>query len=87
MPTSAWNLPNMALVEVLLPDSATPMKPSSGATTMKADAELGEGAGQRAGHARIVEDISQAEDEDADQAGAPHLRPGLGENLAELRSR
>src|ERR1700722_6833959 len=35
-PTSAWNLPNMALVEVLLPDSATPMKPNSGATTMKA---------------------------------------------------
>ena len=34
-PTSAWNLPNMALVEVLLPDKATPMKPSSGATTMK----------------------------------------------------
>ena len=34
-PTKAWNLPNMALVEVLLPESATPMKPSSGATTMK----------------------------------------------------
>src|ERR1700692_4504541 len=26
-PTNAWNLPNMALVEVLLPDRATPMKP------------------------------------------------------------
>ncbi len=35
-PTRAWNLPNMALVEVLLPDSATPMKPRIGATTMKA---------------------------------------------------
>src|SRR3984885_14305118 len=34
-PTSAWNLPNMALVEVLLPDNATPMKPRIGATTMK----------------------------------------------------
>src|ERR1700756_520800 len=35
-PTSAWNLPNIALVDVLLPDSATPMKPRIGATTMKA---------------------------------------------------
>jgi hypothetical protein len=35
-PTSAWNLPNMVLVDVLDPDSATPMKPSSGATTMNA---------------------------------------------------
>ena len=35
LPTSAWNLPNMALVEVLEPDSATPMKPRTGATTMK----------------------------------------------------
>ena len=35
-PTSAWNLPNMALVEVLEPDRATPMKPSIGATTTKA---------------------------------------------------
>src|SRR6202451_121544 len=34
-PTSAWNFPNMALVEVLLPDKATPMKPRIGATTMK----------------------------------------------------
>src|SRR6516164_7936032 len=34
-PTKAWNFPNMALVDVLLPDSATPMKPSSGATMMK----------------------------------------------------
>src|SRR5262249_15924930 len=34
-PTKAWNFPNMALVEVLLPESATPMKPSSGATMMK----------------------------------------------------
>src|SRR5215475_3086566 len=37
LPTSAWNVPNMALVEVLLPESATPMKPRSGATTIKAD--------------------------------------------------
>src|ERR1700744_602470 len=36
-PTRAWNLPNIALVEVLLPDSATPMKPRIGATTMKAE--------------------------------------------------
>src|SRR5215470_18965353 len=35
-PTSAWNLPNIALVEVLLPDKATPMNPRIGATTMKA---------------------------------------------------
>lgn len=40
LPTKAWNAPNMALVEVLLPDSATPMKPSSGATTMKATPSL-----------------------------------------------
>jgi hypothetical protein len=30
----------MALVEVLLPDKATPMKPSNGATTMKAEERL-----------------------------------------------
>src|SRR5215469_6529736 len=35
-PTSAWNLPNMALVEVFDPDSATPMKPRIGATMMNA---------------------------------------------------
>jgi predicted metalloprotease len=29
-----WNAPNMALVEVLLPDSATPIHPRMGATTM-----------------------------------------------------
>src|ERR1700722_5342485 len=33
-PTSAWNLPNIALVEVFDPESATPMKPRMGATTM-----------------------------------------------------
>lgn len=32
--TDTWNAPNMALVEVLEPDSATPMKPKIGATTM-----------------------------------------------------
>ena len=36
LPTSAWNSPNIALVEVLLPDSATPIQPRIGATTMKA---------------------------------------------------
>src|SRR5206468_2570887 len=35
-PTSAWNLPNIALVDVFEPDSATPMKPRIGATTMNA---------------------------------------------------
>src|SRR5204862_8025504 len=35
-PTSAWNLPNMALVEVFEPERATPMKPSTGATMMNA---------------------------------------------------
>src|SRR5262249_21964853 len=35
-PTSAWNLPNIALVEVLLPDSATPIQPRIGATRMNA---------------------------------------------------
>src|SRR6516162_5348656 len=33
-PTSAWNLPNIALVEVFEPESATPMKPRIGASTM-----------------------------------------------------
>src|SRR5580700_2856956 len=37
LPTSAWNGPNMAFVEVLLPESATPMKPRIGATMMKAE--------------------------------------------------
>src|SRR5579872_4882865 len=32
-PTEAWNAPNMALVEVLLPESATPIHPRIGATT------------------------------------------------------
>src|SRR5215471_2139521 len=36
-PTSAWNLPNTALVDVLLPDRATPMNPRIGATMMKAE--------------------------------------------------
>src|SRR5215467_4603741 len=36
VPTSAWNLPNIAFVEVFEPDSATPMKPSIGETTMNA---------------------------------------------------
>ena len=36
VPTSAWNLPNMAFVEVFEPESATPMKPRIGATMMKA---------------------------------------------------
>src|SRR5579863_10105984 len=35
-PTKAWNLPNIALVEVFEPDSATPMKPRIGETMMKA---------------------------------------------------
>src|SRR6266513_1564095 len=35
-PTSAWNLPNMAFVEVFEPERATPMKPSIGATMMNA---------------------------------------------------
>src|SRR5437016_6025013 len=35
-PTSAWNLPNMALVEVFEPERATPMKPSTGATMKNA---------------------------------------------------
>ena len=34
LPTSTWNAPNIALVEVLLPDSATPIQPRIGATTM-----------------------------------------------------
>src|SRR5579883_2703 len=34
LPTEAWNAPNIALVEVLLPDSATPIQPSAGATMM-----------------------------------------------------
>src|SRR5581483_819427 len=34
--TRAWNLPNIALVEVLEPDSATPMNPRMGETTMNA---------------------------------------------------
>src|ERR1700730_12946577 len=34
LPTEAWNAPNMALVEVLLPDSATPIQPRIGATMM-----------------------------------------------------
>src|SRR5271166_5070093 len=34
LPTEAWNAPNIALVEVLLPDSATPIQPSIGATMM-----------------------------------------------------
>src|ERR1700684_56621 len=49
LPTSAWNVPNMALVEVLLPDKATPMKPSSGATTMKAAPSLEKALGAAAG--------------------------------------
>src|SRR6516162_1243803 len=35
-PTRAWNFPNMAFVDVLLPDSATPIQPRMGATRMKA---------------------------------------------------
>src|SRR5256885_15177452 len=35
-PTSAWNLPNMALVEVFDPDRPTPMKLCTGATMMNA---------------------------------------------------
>jgi len=31
-PTEAWNAPNMAFVEVLLPESATPIQPRMGAT-------------------------------------------------------
>jgi len=34
LPTSAWNAPNIALVDVLLPESATPIHPRIGATTM-----------------------------------------------------
>src|SRR5215467_11849847 len=34
LPTDAWKAPNMALVEVLLPDRATPIQPRTGATTM-----------------------------------------------------
>src|ERR1700761_4927278 len=36
LPTSIWKWPNIALVEVLLPDSATPIQPRIGATTTKA---------------------------------------------------
>src|ERR1700740_3511674 len=35
-PTSAWNLPNIVFVEVFEPESATPMNPRIGQTTMKA---------------------------------------------------
>src|SRR5690349_24031126 len=34
LPTIAWNAPNMALVDVLLPESATPIQPRIGATTI-----------------------------------------------------
>src|SRR5271165_672658 len=33
-PTETWNAPNMAFVEVLLPESATPIQPRMGATMM-----------------------------------------------------
>ena len=33
-PTATWNAPNMAFVEVLLPESATPIQPMMGATMM-----------------------------------------------------
>ena len=35
-PTSAWNLPNMAFVEVFEPERATPMNPRIGATMTNA---------------------------------------------------
>ena len=33
-PTAYWNPPNSAFVEVLLPDSATPIQPRMGASRM-----------------------------------------------------
>jgi hypothetical protein len=33
-PTAYWNPPNSALVEVLLPESATPIQPRIGASKM-----------------------------------------------------
>ncbi|HEX7266417.1 MAG TPA: hypothetical protein VF256_03220 [Streptosporangiaceae bacterium] len=33
-PTAYWNPPNSAFVEVLRPDSATPIQPRSGASRM-----------------------------------------------------
>src|SRR5579872_5189108 len=36
-------------------------------------ADLGEGAGEGAGHARVVEDIGKPEDKHANEACAPHL--------------
>src|ERR1700761_802978 len=65
-PTSAWNLPHMALV--LLPDSAVPIKPRIGATTMM----YGPSAENALASDPAMpenEDVCQAEDEDADQAG------------------
>src|SRR5271157_5557905 len=34
LPTANWNAPNMAFVDVLLPESATPIQPRIGATMM-----------------------------------------------------
>src|SRR5262249_26646056 len=36
---------------------------------------------ERARHTGVVEHVGESEDEHADQAGAPHLRPGLREDL------
>src|SRR5215471_11254766 len=47
-PTSAWNLPNIAFVEVLLPERASRCHDDED------NAELGKGLGQRARHAGIV---------------------------------
>ena len=76
----------MALVEVLLPDSATPMKPRIGATTMKYGPSAENALASDPAVPQKFKTIGQAEDEDADQAGAPHLRPGFLEDFGELRA-
>jgi hypothetical protein len=50
----------------------------------EAGAEPGKALSQRGGHARIVEQIGKAEDENSNQERVPGLVEGLGEDRAQL---
>jgi len=73
----------MAFVEVLLPESATPIQPRMGAYNDEPGSDLGEPVRKRSGHARKIEHERKAKDKDSNQASTPHLMPRFLDHFPE----
>jgi hypothetical protein len=58
-PVEWWSPPDSALVDVLLPDSATPIQPTVGARIRNVEPIWADPVRHRDGHARVVEHVGE----------------------------